>query len=262
MSPRNLTGTSPVSSPNTHSHSLVTLMKSLVTPFFVLATTALCLADAKQDVKAAAQKLADAPSYTWTTSSEIEGAQWTPATITGKTLKGSFAVVTSEREGTVTTAVIKGEKGVLQTDDGWKTAEELRNAGGGGGGGRGNRGAMLLRNRPPADEVLRMVDKVQELKSAEGVVSGDLTEQGAKELLTLGRGRSGGQTPPEAKNAKGSVKLWLKDGQLTKVQVKVSGSLSINGEDREMARTTTHEIKNVGTTEVKVPEAASKALGS
>jgi hypothetical protein len=236
-------------------------MKSLLIPFIVLATGALCLADAKQDVKAAAQKLADAPSYTWTTSSEIEGAQWTPATVTGKSLKGSFAVVTSERDGTVTTAVMKGEKGVLQTDDGWKTAEELRAAAGGGGGGRGNRGAMLLRNRLPADEVIRMIEKVQELKSADGVVSGDFTEAGAKEILTLGRGRAG--TPaPEAKNAKGSMKVWLKDGQLTKIQVKVSGSLSVNGEDREMARTTTHEIKNVGTTEVKVPEAASKALGS
>ncbi len=239
-------------------------MKRLLTPLFVLATSALCLADAKQDVKAAAQKVADAPSYTWTTSTEMANSQFGASKITGKSLKGSFALITSERDGNVTTAVVKGEKGVLKTDEGWKTAEDLRNAGGGGGGGgggRGMRGAMLLRTRPPADDVLRMVDKVGELKSADGVISGDLTEAGAKELMSMGRGRPGGQAP-EPKNAKGSVKFWVKDGQLSKVQVKVSGTMSFNGEDRDIERTSTHEIKDVGTTEVKVPEEASKALGS
>jgi uncharacterized protein YjiS (DUF1127 family) len=38
--------------------------------------------------------------------------------------------------------------------------------------------------------------------------------------------------------------------------------MSFNGEDRDIERTSTHEIKDVGTTEVKVPEEASKALGS
>lgn len=238
-------------------------MKRLITPLLILATSALCLADAKGDLKAAAQKLADAPSYTWTTSTEMANSQFSPAKITGKSLKGSYALITSERDGNVTTAVIKGEKGVLKTDEGWKTAEDLRNAGGGGGGGggRGMRGAMLLRTRPPADDVLRMVDKMGELKSAEGVISGDLTEAGAKELMSMGRGRQGGQAP-ETKNAKGSAKFWVKDGQLSKVQVKVSGTMSFNGEDRDIERTSTHEIKDVGTTEVKVPEEASKALGS
>jgi hypothetical protein len=234
-------------------------MKHLFTPLFLLATSALCLADTKQDLMTAAKKVADAPNYTWTTSTEIDGGNWTPATITGKSQKGAFAIITSEREGTVTTAVMKGEKGVLKTDEGWKTAEDLRNAGGGGG--RGNRGAMLLRTRLPADDVVKMVDNLGELKTADGVISGDLTEKGAKELLSLGRGRAGGQTP-EAKNAKGSAKFWVKDGSLTKVQVKVSGTISFNGEDRDMGRTTTHEIKDVGTTEVKVPEDASKAIGS
>jgi hypothetical protein len=123
------------------------------------------------------------------------------------------------------------------------------------------RGAVLLRTRPPADDVLRMVDKTGELKSAEGVISGNLTEAGAKELMSWGRGRPGGQAP-EPRNAKGSVKFWVKDGQLSKIQVTVSGTMSFNGEDRDIERTSTHEIKDVGTTEVKVPEEASKALGS
>ena len=171
--------------------------------------------------------------------------------------KGGPAVITSEREGQVTTAVVHGDKGVVKTDDGWKTAEELRNAASGG---RRGGGAMLLRSRPPADEAARIADKTRELKSADGIVSGDLTDEGAKELATLGRGRQGGQGP-EARNAKGSIKYWVKDGQLAKMQLKVSATLTVNGEDRDMARTTTYEIKDVGSTTVSVPDDAKKALG-
>jgi hypothetical protein len=237
------------------------MKRSLLAPIALSALVVVALADAKEDVKAAAKKVTDAPAYTWTTTTEIEGAQWTPATITGKALKGGPAVITSERDGQVTTAVVHGEKGAVKTDDGWKTAEELRNAGGGGGGGgRGGRGAMLLRTRPPADEAARIADKAKELKAADGVVSGDLTEEGAKELATQGRARAGGQAI-EARNAKGSVKYWIKDGQLSKMQLKVAATMTVNGEDRDMARTTTYEIKDVGSTTVAVPDDAKKALG-
>ena len=270
------------------------MKRCLLAPIALSALVVVALADAKEDVKAAAKKVTDAPAYTWTTTTEIEGAQWTPATITGKALKGGPAVITSERDGQVTTAVVHGEKGAVKTDDGWKTAEELRNAGGGGGGGGrggrgaqllrppppppaaariaataqagkaagggGGRGAMLLRTRPPADEAARIADKAKELKAADGVVSGDLTEEGAKELATQGRARAGGQAI-EARNAKGSVKYWIKDGQLSKMQLKVAATMTVNGEDRDMARTTTYEIKDVGSTTVAVPDDAKKALG-
>lgn len=235
------------------------MKRSLLAPLAFSALVVVALADAKEDVKTAAKKVTDAPAYTWTTTTEIEGAQWTPATITGKALKGGPAVITSERDGQVTTAVVHGEKGAVKTDEGWKTAEELRNAASGGGG-RGGRGAMLLRIRPPADEAARIADKAKELKAADGVVSGDLTEEGAKELATQGRARAGGQAI-EARNAKGSVKYWIKDGQLSKMQLKVAATMTVNGEDRDMARTTTYEIKDVGSTTVAVPDDAKKALG-
>lgn len=237
-------------------------MKLILTSTLITALSlATCLADPKADVKAAAGKLADAPNYTWVTTTEMPGSQYTPGKITGKAEKGGYAVVSQERDGNTTMAVMKGDKGVVKTDDGWKTAEELRAAAqGGGGGGGGMRGAMLLRSRPLADEAGKMVDRVKELKEADGALSGDLTEEGAKELVAFGR-RPGGQGP-EAKNAKGSVKFWLKDGQLSKVQVKVSGTMSRNGEDREVNRTSTYEIKDIGTTKVEVPEDAKKKLGA
>jgi len=61
-------------------------------------------------------------------------------------------------------------------------------------------------------------------------------------------------------NAKGSVKFWVKDGALTKFQYKVTGSVSFNGNDRDVDRTTTIEIKDVGTTKVNVPDQAKKKL--
>jgi hypothetical protein len=61
-------------------------------------------------------------------------------------------------------------------------------------------------------------------------------------------------------DAKGSVKFWIKDGALTKYQTKVSGKVEFNGESRDMERTTTIEIKDVGKTKIEVPDDAKKKL--
>lgn len=223
-----------------------------------LAWTAV-LADAKDDVKAAAKTLSEAANYTWVATTEIEGVQFTPPTITGKAEKGGFAVIESERDGTTTTAVLKGDKGVLKTDDGWQTAEEVRAAAQNGGGGRGGRGGMLLRTKLPAEDLAKLADKTKELKETDGVIAGDLTDEGAKEAAA--RGGRGGQAP-EPKNAKGSLKVWLKEGKLAKVQVKVSATVTMQNEERDITRTTTYEFKNVGSTTVTVSDDAKKKLGS
>jgi hypothetical protein len=224
-----------------------------------------CFGGPKEDVQAAVGKLTDAANYTWTSTTAIEGAQFGPGTVTGKAEKGGYAVLTQEREGNTTVAVRKGEMGVVKTDEGWKTAEQLRAAaqnGGGGGGGGGLRGAALLRSPLPGAEAALLADKAKELVAAEGAIGGDLTEAGAKEMMIIGRGRPGGQTP-EVKNAKGSVKYWLKDGVVSKMQVKVSGTMAgRDGSDRDITRTTTYEFKDLGTTKVEVPEDAKKQLGS
>lgn len=237
-------------------------MKTIITTTLVsLSFITAGWAAPKDDVKAAAAKLAAAPCYSWTATTEIPGGNFTPAPVTGKCEKDGFAVLTQTREGNTTMAVLKGDKGVVKTDDGWKTAEELQAAaaGGGGGGGGFMRGA-LLRSRPPADAAGKLADKAKDLSVVDGAVCGDLTEEGAKEQLAFGR-RPGGQGP-DVKNAKGSVKYWMKDGQLTKMEVKVSGTFSRNGEDRDMTRTTTYEIKDVGATKVEVPGEAKSKLGS
>jgi hypothetical protein len=56
------------------------------------------------------------------------------------------------------------------------------------------------------------------------------------------------------------VKFWVTDGALTKYEFKVSGTVSYNGNDRDVDRDTTTEITDVGTTKVTVPDEARKVL--
>ena len=65
---------------------------------------------------------------------------------------------------------------------------------------------------------------------------------------------------PEITNAKGSVKLWVKEGLISKYEIKVSGKMNFNGEDRDLDRTTTVEVKDVGTTKITIPEEAKKKM--
>jgi hypothetical protein len=163
-------------------------------------------------------------------------------------------------------AVLKGGKGAIKGQEGWQSLTEAAEAtgdGGGGGGGRGNpRRFLALRLqsfKAPAAQAEELVGKTKELKLTDGAYVGDLTEEGAKELLSLGPRRGGGDGPSTS-NAKGSVKFWLKDGVISKYELKVQGTRSFNGNDREIQQSTTVEVKDLGTTKVSVPEEAKKKL--
>src|SRR5438046_2938902 len=73
------------------------------------------------------------------------------------------------------------------------------------------------------------------LKKEGDMYSGDLTEEGAKNLM---RFRRGGTDGPTISDAKGSAKFWLKEGVLLKLEYKVTGSMNFNGNDIEVDRTT------------------------
>ena len=90
-------------------------------------------------------------------------------------------------------------------------------------------------------------------------VIGDLTESGVKDLFAKLRRRETGPTP---QGAKGWAKFWITDGVLSKYQFKIQGKLtSASGErEAEINRTTTVEIKDIGSTTVKVPDDAKKKL--
>jgi hypothetical protein len=96
------------------------------------------------------------------------------------------------------------------------------------------------------------------LKAGTNGISGDLTEDGAKALLTFRRGGNG--DGPTVANPKGSVTFWIANGKLFKYQHHVTGTVSFNGNDRDVDRTTTTEIKDVNTTKIEVSDDAKKKL--
>ncbi|HLK54391.1 MAG TPA: hypothetical protein VKU42_13115, partial [Candidatus Angelobacter sp.] len=91
--------------------------------------------------------------------------------------------------------------------------------------------------------------------------TGDLTPEAAKDLMTYKPRR--GPAPPPPKDAKGSVKFWVKDGALTKFESHLEAKVTFGDqEDQPFEMTRTVEIQNVGTTKVEVPAEAKKKLES
>jgi hypothetical protein len=221
----------------------------------VLVATTLVAADSnpKDEVNNAAKKLADAANYSWRTTVAVpEDAQFKPGPTEGKTEKGGATLVTMTFGDNETKAVLKGDKAVASGPDGeWRSQEELANAEG-----PGRFLGMMLRNfKAPAAQAEQLAGFAKDLKKDGDVYSSDLTEEGAKTLLTFRRGGNATVTNP-----KGSVKFWVQDGVLTKYEFHVKGSVSFNGNDFDQDRTSTVVIKDVGATKVNIPEEAKKKL--
>jgi len=231
----------------------------------LLAASLIAADSPKDDVQSAAKKLSEKGNYSWKSTPVSAGGggggggRFRPGPTEGKTEKDGYTFLAMTRGENTTEAVLKGDKGAAKTQDGWKSLAEL---GEGGGDGQFNPGRFLARTlqnfKAPATEAADLAGKAKELKKDGEAYSGDLTEEGAKGLLSFG-GRGGGDGP-SISGAKGSAKFWLKDGVLSKYEYKVQGTVSFGGNDREVDRTTTVEIKDVGTTEIEVPEDAKKKL--
>jgi hypothetical protein len=206
----------------------------------------------------AAAKLAQQASYSWKATTKFGNFNGSSE---GKIQKDGLVGLTLTFGDNTTQAFLKDGKGAVKVgDEDWQSLAELAEAAGSEPGPR----LFLLRRlqsfKAPAPEAADLAGKTKELRKDGEAYAGEFTEAGAKELLAVG-GRRGGNAP-EPKNAKGSVKFWVKDGLLVKLELNLQGTIYFNGEDRDVNRTTTVEIKDVGTTKVNVPEAASKKLSA
>jgi hypothetical protein len=249
------------------------MKRNIILATMVFAAGSLMAADPKDDVTGAVKSLADSGNYSWSQTMENGGGGGFNATSEGKTKDGliytSFTFGDNTRE-----ILVKGTNSASNNgQDGWQTAAEIAaaaEANGGGGGGGGFRGGNMARFvRTPTTTVKDVLDGVKELKQDGDAYVGDLTEEGAKSLATFGRGRRGGGggggggfTPPAVTDAKGSVKFWIKDGKLSRYQTKVTGqTVDRDGNPQDIDRTTTVEIKDVGTTKITVPDDILKKIG-
>jgi hypothetical protein len=246
-------------------------------------------ADLSEEVKSAAKKLAD-KNYSWTTKSETaqpaggpggQGARgrggFGGGTSSGKIDKDGFALLSFTMGTNTSEAVLKGDKVAVKSGDEWKTGEEL--AADTGDGNTPNRGRFLAqraqRTKLPATDAQELAGKVKELKKDGDAYTGDLTADAVKQMNTFGGGRrpggnAGGNAPagPDTSGLKGTAKFWVNDGVLSKYETHITGKMTMpgrqGGDPREitMDRTTTVEIKDVGTTKVEIPAEAKKKLKS
>lgn len=213
----------------------------------------------KEEVTAAAKKLADQPNYSWKqTITMPEGGQFRPGPTVGKAQKDGLLWVSMTMRDSETQMLRKGDKAAYTDQDGnWQAVTE-----GDSGEGPGRFMGMMVRNlRAPAVQVEQLLTNTAALKKDGDAYTADLTEEGAKTMMMFGRrGRGGGGEGPSITGAKGSAKFWVKDGMLTKYEYKVQGKMTFNNNEREVDRTTTVEIKDVGTTKIDVPEDAKKKV--
>ena len=239
------------------------MKKNLLLGMFVLLTSSLLAADSspKDDVKKAAAVLGNETNYTWQATVEVPAdSPFKPGPTDGKTEKGGYTTLSFNFGDNTTEAVTKGTNGAVKTDDGWKTlAEAMKDNGDGGFNPTIFIAHMVQNYKVPADEAASLADDAKELKKDTNSISGDLTEAGAKELLSFRRRGNGGDGPTVT-NPKGSVKFWIKDGQLVKYQYHVLGTVNFNGDDHDIDRTTTVEIKGVNTSKINVADDAKKKL--
>jgi hypothetical protein len=231
------------------SHILITLAVSAL-------GFSLHAADSKDDLTAAIKKLGDKENYSWRTTVEVpETARFKPGPTEGMAEKDGYTLIKMSFGDNETKAVFKGDKGAAINPDGeWQSLADLANAEGP----ARFMGAMLRNFKAPVDQATQLAGFAKELKKDGDVYSSDLTEEGAKTFLSFRR-RSGGDAP-NITNPKGTVRFWIKDGMLTKYVFNVKGTVSFNGNDIDQDRTSTVEIKDVGSTKVTVPEEAKKKL--
>jgi hypothetical protein len=245
------------------------IRRILLSTAAVVAGTALVASAApKDEVTDAAKKLGDAQNYAWKQTTERAGGgggggNFRAGPTEGKTEKGGPTMISMSFGDNTVEAVRQGEKGAVKTQDGWQSFEELRQAAQGGGGpGRGFFATRLRSMKAPAEEAQDLVSKSKEVKKSGDAYEAELTEEGVKELLSFGgrRGANADNAPPPPTNTKGTAKFWVKDGQLAKYEYNVKGTMSFQGQEREIDRTTTVEVKDVGSTKVEVPAEAKAKM--
>jgi len=225
----------------------------------LLASTLLALsgfaanADPKSEVKDAIKKLGGESNYSWSFTPKTEGSEAAArqGPIEGKTEKDGFTWFKGAVGENSFEVAVKGSKYAVNYSGEWMAVDEDSDETG-----RIAKRVKSLKN--PIETAEELASKAGELKKeSDGVYAGDLTAEGAKELF----GRLG-RRAAAAQDAKGSVKFWVKGGLLTKYEFNVKGKMTV-GEDKkevDVSRTITVEIKDVGSTKLSLPEAATKKL--
>jgi hypothetical protein len=237
------------------------MKKNLLFGMIMMVAGSLVAADSspKDTVTSAATALGGQANYSWhSTVASVGGNRRFRGPTDGKTEKGGYTWLSMVLGDSTNLAVFKGTNGAINTpDNGWQSFAEASADDGGGFNPRTFLVRMSRNFKAPDQQAAMLATQAAALKVDTNGISGDLTEEGAKSMLMFGRPGADG---PTVSNAKGSVTFWVTDGKLVKYQFHVSGTVSFNGNDRDVDRTTTIAITDVGTTKIDVPDDAKKKL--
>jgi hypothetical protein len=222
----------------------------------LLTSTALLCAEptATDQANSALAKLKDAPNYSWTMEVKIPGLPFEPGVLKGLAEKDGYAQISQELGDWTLDAVFKGPKVAMKVDNHWQAPDPSD--------GRAMMMAGLIaRYGTPVHEMEVLMKSAGNLKGGDdGMLSGDLTEQGAKDALTFHSPGDAQRPPP--KNARGTLKIWIKDGALTKFESHVEGMVQFNddGDPQNFSMTRTLQFKDVGTTKADFPAEAKQKI--
>lgn len=240
----------------THS---VTIMRTLMLlTLFSALPVSFQAADAqpKDEITQAIQSLGVQVNYSWisTTKPESNTSLTRQGPTEGKADPNGFTHFRFTLDGNSVEAAFKGLKSAIKTEAVWESSEELS----------GNRqwiARRLRAFRPPVAEAGDLLKATKALRREKGgEYSGDLTTEGVKEML-LARSRDD-TVARVPSGAKGWVKFWVKNGVLVKYEYNLQGKILLTDHQQEFTvnRTTTVEIRDIGSTKVQVPEDARKKL--
>ena len=229
--------------------------KILITTAALMAGSLLtACAGPADDVTSAAQKLGNEASYSWHTTVVVPAdSRYKPGPTTGKIIKGAVTYVKTSFRNNTTEVYMKGTNAVLtDPDGGWQT---LADAESDNQGPARFIGGMIRNFKGPATQAAELVADCQNLTQTNGAYVSDLTADGAKKLLTFRRGGNATISDPS-----GTATFWVANGELTKCEVHVKGTMTFNDNPVPVDRDTTTEISDVGTTAITLPDDVKKLM--
>lgn len=110
---------------------------------------------------------------------------------------------------------------------------------------------------PPHEELAIIASSYTGLDTAGDVVRGSLSDIGARLLLV-----SAGQHEVTPIAASGTFALWIRDRAVVKYQLRIDGVMETPGRRQiTVRRASTTHLKDIGTTQIAVPDGARPLLG-
>jgi len=217
-------------------------------------------ADLSGQVVKAASRLAAASGYAWKTFTQTGQGGLRAGQFEGRATREGVVYLSSISVEPGAEAYLKDGKGVIRRLGVWETLKEAALSTNTQAGAMRWLGRMLQSYQAPAAEATELATRSTNLRRESEAITGILTEEAVRGII----GRWGvrvGDAEPQVSEPRGVVKFWVQDGVLTRYEYRVSAVLALDGNRKNVDRTTTVELEQIGSATVELPEEARAKLG-